>query len=386
MSCPDLSVTADPLEPYIVLVVDRSGSMASGYDGTSRWKAVRNVLVGDGGIIEQFQSVANIAVVQYTGQGTGSGGSRDFDGPWPDLIETPAALNNLETIKDQYGSSNPPSANDTPTGEALWVTMCHTGILDTGDYDGDDDRTERIGCGSFEANNDVPAPNLPELETAPLLLPEVGTGPGQRDPNAKVIFVLATDGLPNNSVGPDADADEGSAPAVQSREWAIDAAEEARSAGILTYVISVAGSSDLDLHLEHLACEGGTAPLPDSAPYDGDFDDRVCENPMPASEPGLAHADDSDALFSALRAIVEDLPCSFQLDGRVNDVDAAREQGEVTLGGDPLSLDQTNGWYLEDDGRTFTLNGTACDDFRASPGSQLEATFPCDGGIIIIPL
>ena len=173
---------------------------------------------------------------------------------------------------------------------------------------------------------------------------------------------------------------------MQARKWAIDAAEEARSAGILTYVISVAGSNALDLHLEHLACEGGTAPLPSEAPYDGDYGDRVCENPTPASAPGLAHADDAEALRTALEAIVEDLPCSFQLDGTINDVAAARDQADVTLDGSPLTLDQANGWYLEDDGRTFTLNGAACDGFRENPGSQLQATFPCGGGIVIIPL
>ncbi len=154
MSCPDLSVTADPLEPYIVLVVDHSGSMKTDYDGsTSRWNAVRNVLIGTGGIIEQFQSVANIALVQYTGLNAGDGTpSWDFQGNWPELIETPAKLGNLSDIQTVYQDDTDPdfdSANDTPTGEALWVTMCHLGVLDTGDYDGDGDRTERIGCGSY---------------------------------------------------------------------------------------------------------------------------------------------------------------------------------------------------------------------------------------------
>ena len=56
----------------------------------------------------------------------------------------------------------------------------------------------------------------------------------------------------------------------------------------------------------------------------------------------------------------------------------------VTVNGTPVTLDMNNGWWLLDDGRTFTLNGSACGNFRMNPGSSLNASFPCDSGVIII--
>ncbi|MBC7172854.1 MAG: hypothetical protein H5U40_10520, partial [Polyangiaceae bacterium] len=390
--CQNLSVVAEPVEPYIVFVLDRSGSMtaeyppdastncgAAGVNCDSRWDAMRNVLVGDGngplppGVIEQFQGVANIAVVQYTGLGDthdGTPTTGDFHAIWPLLIETPAAINNLSAIAADFrpqGSGNPPGSGDTPTGESLWVTLCHLGpVVDT-NADGVPD--DRIGCDSYTDETLVPMSLRPALETAPTLLP----APASRDLAAPIILVLATDGEPDSSVNPDPSSN--SADGRTARRMTIDAVEEARLAGIPTYVVSVTLSTELNKHLEHVACQGGTGPTPADAPYTS-LDEPVCTTPAPASGPGLIEAYNSDALRAAMvdDIIGPSIPCDFQLQSRVaaNTVAAARAQGMVTIDGAPVSLASGgagDGWWLEDDGLTFRLLGTACDTFRANPGS-----------------
>src|SRR5690606_28482311 len=108
------------------------------------------------------------------------------------------------------------------------------------------------------------------------------------------------------------------------------AAQEARGAGIATYVISVAGRSSLRRHLDHLACEGGTGPNPGDAPYDADNDD-VCSYAGDVSGPGAINVTDSAGLTAAFDDILlESIPCAFALDGVISDVAAARAQGQVS--------------------------------------------------------
>ncbi|MBC7171179.1 MAG: hypothetical protein H5U40_02065 [Polyangiaceae bacterium] len=200
-----------------------------------------------------------------------------------------------------------------------------------------------------------------------------------------MIFILATDGLPATSKEPGEHTD--SATGRANRQVALDAVKTARLAGIPTYVISVASDVHLHRHLEQVACQGGTGPTPSALPYNNALEPR-CDSPAPGNGPGAIPANNSAELRSALvdDIIGPSIPCEFQLAGRVSDLAAARAQGRVSVGGVSVSLDPANGWYLADDGRTFTLNGTACESFRLNPGSQLEATFPCGSGVVIIPL
>lgn len=381
-SCQDLSVTADPIKPYILFVIDRSGSMTTTYPcGTtgceSRWDSVRHVLVGGAttgpfagvtGVIEQYQSLAYIGVVQYTGDGTRTGTSpnftRTFVGAWPTLIETPTALSNLATIRAAYlaeSGSNPPSAGDTPTGESIWTTLCHL----ESPYD------SGLGCASYLANTFAPLANQPAAPAAPLL-------PATRNPAAPVVFILATDGEPDSSQNPDPSFT--SADGQVAQTWSLNAVAEARNAGIKTYVISVAGGTNTENHLAQLACEGGTGPKV-TAPSGV----VACANNSAPATGGAIVANDTSALDAALRGLVaQSIPCSFQLAGTVNDVSLARSSGQVTVGSTPVALDATNGWWLNDDGKTFTLNGNACTAFRATPGTPLHASFPCGSGVIII--
>ncbi len=416
-TCTDFTLTAEPVKPYVIFIVDRSGSMdaeyppdsgtncsAGGVNCPSRWDSVRNVLLGDGagplaeGIIEQFQAFTYMGVVQYTGHQT----SGNVTSPFPDLIETPAALNNRAAILADYEpfeqDVNPPEFGETPTGEAIWMTLCH---LDAPYVDrvNPTTTTRGLGCDAFEANVDpdaAPAEWTPD-PAAPLLPPD-------RDPNAPVIFFLATDGEPDSSVNPNPTQD--SIDGRIARHFVLDAVEDALEANIKTYVISVVTGDNLNLHLDHVACQGGTGPAPATAPYgnndppgdDGmnDPGEPVCTNANPDDDgPGGIEAYNVDDLRTQFQTLIgQNIPCVFTLTGsnRIapESVEAAREQGAVTIDGVTVPLadgpSSGSGWWIDDDGQTFRLVGEACEDFQEAPGAELEASFPCGGDIIIIPI
>jgi hypothetical protein len=392
-TCEEIEVTADPVEPYIIFLVDRSGSMRSDYSNSEglypyapgvdcydrpeprclgRWDSVRAVLLGADsgpeqlqgeGVIAPFAPYAHIGLVQYT--------ATWGDTPWPDLIETPAALNNLDAIEEAYRAesrNNPESDGRTPTGESLWTTLCH---LDA-PYD------SGLGCDSLKPSTD------PRDPSAPLL-------PADRDPGAPVIFILATDGAPGSSLSSTTSfCDSNSRTA---RQWVLDAAGEALGADILTYVISVNDEPEMNLHLAQVACEGGTGPKVDisSQPCGGGSREPTCDGDGNAGGPGLIEAYDTAALNAAITDILtSSIPCSFSLTTPIDPttIAQARQSATVAIDGDTVtqatSASAGDGWWLSDDGTTFSLVGQTCADFKANPGAQLKATFPCDSGVIII--
>lgn len=387
--CQSLDVVADPVRPYILFIIDRSGSMNADFpylgeddepvdcgdvgDCLDRWDSLEAVLVGrnsqplmGNGVLSEFQANANLGIVTYTSLGD-SGPT--YTGRWPTLNEVPAALNNLTTIRSGY-PANETNNGDTPTGESLWGTLCHLDApFDSG-----------LGCGSLAANTLATAAANSIL--VPAAFPAAPLLPPDRNPDAPIIFVLATDGEPDSSADPDPN-NRTDALAIEAREWVLEAVREARTqANIKTYVISVADdlSSAANNHLGEVACEGGTGPNPATV-----ANEPQCMNANPPASGGVIFAYDTGVLESALTNIIRDsIPCSFQLEGMVNDVALARANGEVTINDVPVPLDMANGWWLLDDGRTFTLNGTSCVAFRSSPGNALEASFACDSGVIII--
>jgi hypothetical protein len=51
--------------------------------------------------------------------------------------------------------------------------------------------------------------------------------------------------------------------------------------------------------------------------------------------------------------------------------------GTVVVNGMAVPYNDPNGWKLEDNKVQITLQGTACDSFKAMPGSTLAVSFPC---------
>lgn len=143
-NCPSVNFTATQVIPSIQLLIDRSGSMGDRLPNTntSRYKAMRDALVGANGVVAQLQSRVHFGASLYSA-----------DSPCPRLYSTQArALNNLSQVQSLIDSQSP--GGNTPTPGAIDQTVA-----------------------AFAANP-----------------PPMGSPP---------IIVLATDGLPNNCNGSD---------------------------------------------------------------------------------------------------------------------------------------------------------------------------------------
>jgi hypothetical protein len=163
------------------------------------------------------------------------------------------------------------------------------------------------------------------------------------------IFILATDGEPDTCAEPNPQ---------NGQEEALAAAERAYRAGIRTFVISVGEGTVSARHLQDMANTGvGRRSGEPDAPY--------------------WVAGDDAGLRDALRAIVGgELSCVVELNGRIQDLDAACS-GTVRLNGRALVCDDPNGWRVID-ANHIELVGSACETLQSGPGVRLEASFPCD--------
>lgn len=143
-NCPSVSFTATQVIPSIQLLIDRSGSMNDRLPNTNttRYKAMRDALVGPNGVVAELQSRVHFGASLYSA-----------DSPCPRLYSTQTrALNNLAQVQSLIDSQSP--GGNTPTPGAIDQTVA-----------------------AFAANP-----------------PPMGSPP---------IIVLATDGLPNNCNGGD---------------------------------------------------------------------------------------------------------------------------------------------------------------------------------------
>jgi hypothetical protein len=161
-------------------------------------------------------------------------------------------------------------------------------------------------------------------------------------------LLIATDGMPDTCAVPNVD---GSPDANQA---VIDQVTRAFGLGINTYVLSV-GSDTSDAHLQDVANAGaGTT----NAPY--------------------WKAGDDQGLKDALSTIIGSaLSCTVELTGEIIDENGACQKGRVTLNGNPISCDNTNGWRYVDKTH-IELVGDACNQVRSSTTVVLEGSFPCD--------
>jgi len=197
--CPRVAVNLTPEIPYVMLLIDRSGSMYEEFgNGLDRWEAVEQALVDpNDGVVAQLDDRVIFGAALYT--------SRDGDttgNTCPLIEETAPAENNYENIRALIANNSPD--DDTPTAEAVNVVT---------------------------AGFPLPDPERP----------------GPR------ILVLATDGNPDRCDDPNAHGDVSKANSEQ-------AVQSAFANGIKTFVLSVGQDVALD-HLERLANAGVGAPL-----------------------------------------------------------------------------------------------------------------------------
>lgn len=197
-SCASGQQVTDPVTPTVWLVVDGSTSMNDDFVArSSRWDALRETLVGPGGIVESLQSGVRFGLVIYAG---GDGDS----GECVQLVTLEPELNALAKISAQYPAQ--PLAAGTPTDKALDYVVSNLAVT-----------------------------NMPVLDTHV----------------APVYVVLATDGSPNDNCGAGGGGRNNNT-AVEQR--VIDVTTRGTAAGMNMFVISLAGSDTrLQSHLALVA-------------------------------------------------------------------------------------------------------------------------------------
>jgi hypothetical protein len=101
-------VTASRVTPTVYFVIDGSSSMNAMFGGGSRWRVLRDALVGQNGVVRRLDSVVKFGMTIY---------SNNDPMKCPAMTEVPAKLSNLATMEPAYPAME--TGGGTPTGEAL---------------------------------------------------------------------------------------------------------------------------------------------------------------------------------------------------------------------------------------------------------------------------
>ena len=183
------------------------------------------------------------------------------------------------------------------------------------------------------------------LEAVIAHLPDSGNAQVLDGKSNPTIVVLATDGAPNDFCS------ESFLP-PDVRPNVISAVNKLAASEIKTYVISLAGDDqNLTAHLTDVAAAGKTGKPP--------F--------IPTSK---------DQLVQVFRDIVGPAAaCDIVLNGKVKVGSECR--GKILINGKELPCNDPNGWKLSNES-TVSIQGTACEQYKADRQSFLQADFPCD--------
>lgn len=110
--CVEVTLSVDPVIPTMVLLVDQSGSMTSGFGDGTRWEAVYNTLMDPvSGVVFTTQERIRFGLSLYTSNGGDAGGV------CPMLTSVDPDISNYEAIETAFSTAAP--VNDTPTGDSL---------------------------------------------------------------------------------------------------------------------------------------------------------------------------------------------------------------------------------------------------------------------------
>ena len=322
-ACASATVDFTVQPPNVMLVVDRSGSMAEELSaGLQRWSAARTALVDPTmGVVPSVQAEVNLGLTLYTAP-TGmpphvghmnTVGTADPDytetTTCPFLVQVPIALNNYAMIEAAYRPI------------AMYTDPMATG------------------------QNRLPAGATPTGEAVQAVIPVLQALDPVMFPGPKAI-VLATDGEPNGCGT--------NVPQNQGRMNSVAAVQAAFDAQIRTFVVSVGDDVGVT-HLRELANIGQGFPAND--PMDRFY-----------------VATDPTALAAALRSIFTDVrSCTVMVDGEI-DVDKAGT-GTVTIDGMSIPFGDANGWRVNSPTEIEIL-GTACESIKMGD-HNIEIAFPC---------
>lgn len=175
VDCPNIEVSAEPVIPTVVLLVDQSGSMTEEIgNNVTRWEAVYQALVNPtDGVIKELEAQVRFGMTLYSWRSNAMPAVG-----CPELQEVAPALNNYAALEQLLDDNSP--LDDTPTAEAVMAVTA----------------------------------SFPESD-------------GPR------VLLLATDGDPDSCMNPDSNGQQG--PRTASEQ----AVQAAFTAGIETYVLSV---------------------------------------------------------------------------------------------------------------------------------------------------
>ena len=199
-----------------------------------------------------------------------------------------------------------------------------------------------------------PANTIPNTPTAESIVAATADLRAFTEPGPKYI-ILATDGDPDRCGAQD---DHGAV----SKQGSVNAVVAARNAQIGTYVIAVGDEASRD-HLNDLAYRGqGITPTDQARPL-------------------YLQPTDQAALETAFLNLINGVrTCDFTLNGKIDPGLANR--GSVTLDGNAVPFNGTNGWTVDATGTKLTLHGTPCTTIKTG-NHDLRAVFPCS--VIIEP-
>jgi hypothetical protein len=349
-NCDPLDATSTRLVPTVLILVDNSSSMFEPLMNgtTTAWKLLYDALMDPtNGVVEPLENDVRFGFASFKGhQGT--------------------------------SEADPACATMTPDTPTFML----------GNYDAIKQTYDQLGMDSGEGKGwETPTGHAIDVVTPPLVAYSA-------DPPGPKYILLVTDGNPNTcqTVNPQCGQDR-----------TIKAAQDAYAAGVGTLIVGIGDIVEQpnngcnatqsrcgDLHLQDVANAG--AGLPVQAPP-SDYQYQPCVQSETGGKftatyatadqtPGTApyfETNDSATLRANLQKVLNAVQtCTFDLSANVTGNPAL---ANVTLDAAPLTYgDMTAGWTLEDNKHQVTLEGTACDTFRANPGSQFHASFPCDMG------
>jgi len=336
VGCNDLSVETKAVTPTVLLLVDNSSSMFEPRD--KLWDPLYNVLMKPtDGIVASLQSKVRFGFTSYRGSKTPN------DPQCPNLFEVDYKLDNYDAINATYTKqgqeymSTSPQKWETPTGAAIKKVA------------------EKLAA--YKA-----------------------------DPPGPKYIVLVTDGNPNTCAVLDPQCGE---------DESIKAVQDAKAMGVGTFAVGIGdivssntgcetawGRCGAD-HLQDLANAGQGLPVaapPESLKYQQCTPTQMLAATYAGAgeTPGKAPyftAASPDELKTALTGLLNSVvSCTYDMNATVV---GDPSLGTVQIEGTDVKYNDPNGWKLEDNKVQITLQGAACDKFKATPGQHLFVSFPC---------
>ena len=335
--CNELKIEPTPVVPTVLLLVDNSSSMFEGMTPTP-WNLLYSTLMAESGAIKSLQDKVRFGFTSYKGNTTTQ--ANETDEACAKLTSVNYALNNFTAIDTEYKKLGAEWMQgvkwETPTGHAFARA----------------------------------ATALAALQTDP---------PGPKN------ILLVTDGNPNTCQIVDPQC---------GQDLSVKAVQDAYANGIKTFVVGIGEVIEGNVgcepawgrcgpdHLQDLANAGLGQPVeapPEQFVWQSCADryGRVLQGTYMAGAGGDAKyytATNQAELTTAIQGLLNNvLSCTVEMNARVTGNAAL---GQVEVNGSSVGYQDPNGWQLEADTYSVTLNGAACETFKAT--GELHIAFPCD--------